>query len=124
MKTTFKTKLIDNTVYISHTEIANWVFDKSVALYGSPNKAYVLRDINSEVKQCLLTLHAVPTKCPVVVRQDFEVYADRSAFYSLVQFFNWPDDIFTPVLVALGEFGDDVATQLQAEMQADQEAVA
>lgn len=113
----FKTRIIEGELYISHSEIARWVYNQSTQLIGKPNgqPAVVLEQLTSEIKQSLATMDVIPANNPSVLRRDLDVFADRHAFYSLAQFYDWDEGISQPVLMALGEFSAKPIMKIKGE---------
>ena len=117
---------INGEQYLSHEQIANFVYQQSVKLHGKPNgqPAMVKAALTTEIKDMLCVAHTVPVGSLCVIRRGLDVLADRSAFFSLAQHYDWDEEIVRPVLTALGEYGEIPAQELMNELNNQKEEAA
>ena len=135
---TFTTAVIDKAFYISHEEIARFVFACKLEEEGKAGttkvqRQQILEQLTADIKASLIEITTIPEKLPessirksaqdMVVRRGFLAFANKDAFYALAQVYDWSENISQPILASLGEWGLELAHQTQQEMH-DKQVVA
>mgnify|MGYP000017639166 CR=1 FL=1 len=123
----FNTTIIDGEFFISHLEIASFITVVELSRCDEDDKESVLNKreiLKNNIKASLIVMDSIPNTGPIVIRRNLHAYANKTAFYTLVQHYNWDEAISQPILAALGEFGLTVAQEVQLEMQHNSEEAA
>lgn len=99
---------IDGQFYISHIEIAR----TSADFYGITVE-------NVEAYAGILKNHIIKMRLEEelpevsIIKRDLNRLVDSEAFFALAKNLNWSEDYVQPIMVGLGEWGEEAALEVQ-----------